>query len=181
MDNHRTNLRTDSELEGMDLNALYLGMVTRWEAVRAYVGGGEDAMITTAQTVIGGSIGGVFLSVAVGLFIPDPKPIEVHSLFFNGEKMLQDRTVTTDGEVFFARWEAKIVDAYSGDVIPGCKGGEPWNYTAGHKVADMTLEEWVGSEACTYESLEPGAYKGIASWYWGTDQTSASSNIFVKE
>jgi hypothetical protein len=116
----------------------------------------------------------------VGLFIPEPKPIEVHSLHFDGSVMVQDRTVTTDGDVFFARWEAKLIDAYSGDLIPGCKGGAPWNYTAGHKVAEMPLEVWVGSETCTFESLEPGAYKAVASWYWGTDQTSATSPAFTK-
>ena len=139
-------------------------------------------MMAATQTIFTGSIGGLVLAGFLSAVLPQPKPIVVHSLTFKDGMMHQDRTVTVeDGEVFFARWEAKVVDAYSGDLIPGCKGGGVWNYTKGHKVYVDTLENWVGSEACTYESLEPGAYKGVAAWYWGTDQTSQTSEPIVKE
>ena len=138
-------------------------------------------MMHTAQALIGSVVIAGALSLAFDTVAPEVKPIVVHELSFDGQIMSQDRTVTTDGKVFFARWEAQVIDAETGDVVPWCKGGMPWNYDAGHKVYQDTLENWVGSPACTVDSLPSGQYQGVATWYWGTDQTSKSSNIFVIE
>lgn len=138
-------------------------------------------MMHTAQALIGSVVIAGALSVVFDTVTPEIKPIVVHDLSFDGQTMSQDRTVTTDGDVFFARWEAQVVDVSTGDVVPWCRGGMHWNYKAGQMVYQDTLENWVGSPACTIDSLPNGEYQAVATWYWGTDQTSKSSNIFVIE
>lgn len=135
-------------------------------------------MIHTAQTVIGGAFLAIAASVVVNPLIPETSPIKVHGLEFDGTQMVQSRTVTTDGDKFFAKWSAQIEDSQTGDIV--CQGSGSWNYSAGYLDASMPLQVWVGDDACTFESLPNGRYTPIATWYWGSDQVSYTGKEFEK-
>ena len=108
-----------------------------------------------------------------------PAPIEVHSLTYRDGIVIQDRTVTTDTDYFFAFWTAKIVQAESRIAVRHCQGDGSWPYSAGRIAAEIPLDEWVGSSSCTPDSLPPGTYIPVASWSWGGDSTSHEGEPFV--
>ena len=111
-------------------------------------------------------------AIAVKAILPGPAPIQVHELRFEAGIVYQDRTVTTNGEAFFAQWAARVEDAETGDVVPWCVGSGAWPYEPGRRSVSLPLPEWVGNDACTADSLPPGLYVPVAVWSWGDDQTS---------
>lgn len=131
------------------------------------------------STIIAGTIVATPLAVVLSALLPEPQPIQVHALQFDGGQIVQSRTVTFAGDVFFARWEAQVEDATSGEII--CQGSGTWNYKVGYLDARMPLARWVGQTDCTYESLPEGDYVPVASWYWGSDQTSFRGDTFTKK
>jgi|GEM_PF-3892041 len=139
-------------------------------------------MIHSIQTGIGVVFLATFGSLTVGSFIPDPHPIKVHDLYFDGRNMIQDRTISAsdDGE-FSMQWSAKIVKAGTDEVIPGCIGSDWYIYPSGHKAAEMPLEVWVGNDLCKYDDLPPGQYEPVGSWVWGDSQVSKRGQLFTKE
>ena len=115
-------------------------------------------------------------SFVVGMVLPEPDPIEVHDLTYTGGQITQDRTIVSDGELFYADWLAEIVDLATGEVV--CRGSGHFPYPAGRKAAKMTVDVWTGDEGCL-ERLDPlRAYYPRAVWFWGDDQTSHSGEAF---
>lgn len=154
-------------------------------------------MIVTKTLTVAAGIVASYLAVTAMLA---PPPIEVHSLRYDGGFIYQDRTVTvrdesgpkddeTDDEVdvvvvpsaarFFAFWNAQLIYADTGGVVEHCKGGGSWPYKAGRIVARIPLHEWVGSDDCTPDSLDPSrVYIPVAAWSWGDDGTSHEGEPF---
>lgn len=135
-------------------------------------------MMHTAQMLIGGTVIAGLASLAASPFLPSVPPIQIHALMLRDGKVIQSRTVTADGEKFFAKWQAQIEDAETGAIV--CEGSGSWNYDVGKMDVEMTLERWVGQDDCTYESLPDGEYVPVATWYWGSDQTSYKGQEFTK-
>lgn len=119
------------------------------------------------------------LSVVVGAILPELQPIEVHALTYSDGIIHQERTITADGDIFFASWKAQILDADTMGVV--CEGQGTWNYPVGYKVADIPLAEWVGQDSCTPDSLPAGEYIPRAVWFWGSDQSTQTGEVFVIE
>lgn len=117
-------------------------------------------------------------SLAASPFWVQVPPIQVHDLEFSGEQMVQTRTVVADGGKFFAKWQAQIENTDTGAIV--CEGSGSWNYETGTIAAAMSLPRWVGQDSCTYESLPDGKYVPVATWYWGSSQTSHKGQEFVK-
>jgi hypothetical protein len=121
----------------------------------------------------------IFLgTLALDVMTPAPPPIVVHDLHYDGGLIYQDRTVFGDGDPggFYAQWTARLIDASTGDTVPGCAGEGAWTYQPGRIVKPIPLAEWVGSDEC---APPPGQYVPIASWYWGYDQTSHQGQPFT--
>ena len=131
--------------------------------------------MSLTHTVAGVGVIAGGLVALTGLVIPEVPPIEVHALQYEAGVIHQDRTVTTESEYFFASWRAEIKDQ-SGLIV--CEGGGTWNYTAGQFVAAIPLDVWVGDEGCL-ERLTAGPYTPIASWFWGSDQTTHVGEPFT--
>lgn len=121
---------------------------------------------------------GVALALHLGLsaVLPEPKPIVVHDLRFDPEQseMVQDRTVTTDHEFFYAHWVAQFLDE---DGRAVCSGEGDWAYTAGRASARMSIQRWVGDEGC--QLVEGEKYTARAAWLWGDDQEAKTSEPFI--
>lgn len=130
------------------------------------------------QTVIGGGILAVALNAALSLVLPDPTGIVVHGLTYKNGLVTQDRTVLTNEAAFYAQWAAMVVDAQTGDVVPGCMGSGAAPYPSGRKAVTFSLANWTGNPHCTIDSLEPGrAYDLQAVWSWGDDSVSAKQEF----
>lgn len=129
------------------------------------------------------SLGVMVVSAAGSLFLgavlPDVRPIEVHSLTYTDGIIQQERTITADGDVFYAHWTADILDAETMESV--CEGGGSWDYPVGYAVAKIPLADWVGDENCTPENLSPGTYIPRAVWLWGSDQTTQTGDPFTLE
>lgn len=131
--------------------------------------------MSLTQTLAGiGVIAGGLVALT-GVVIPKVPPIEVHVLEYEAGMVHQDRTVTTDAEFFHASWVAQIQDS-GGRVI--CTGEGSWPYSAGTRIVDIPLDEWVGDEGCL-DRLTAGPYTPIASWFWGSDQTTHVGDPFM--
>lgn len=130
--------------------------------------------MSLTHTITGLATLGVVAQLAIMTILPEPKPIEVHSLTYDSGVVTQDRTVRTYAPFFYASWSAKVT-TLSGDPVGGCEGGGSWNYEPGRIAFDMPLGEWVGSDQC---QLQPGEYRLVASWFWGADQETHKSDIF---
>lgn len=115
------------------------------------------------------------LAFAIPPLFPDP-PIVVHSLVYDGGRVTQDRTVTSEGDTFYANWAAIVVDAAG---IPKCSGDGNWAYSVGRRGAEMSLSEWTGDKDCGSKLIPGQQYRLKASWFWGDDQTSATSAPFI--
>ncbi|MEY1555338.1 hypothetical protein AB3Y40_06850 [Yoonia sp. R2331] len=128
------------------------------------------------NTFVGIAAVGGFLSFAVSAIVPEVPPITVRSLEYESGIIHQSRTITAEGPVFFATWQAEILDR-NGVIV--CSGSGSWNYTVGHRIADIPLNEWVGDDGCSAR-LEQGAeYTPVASWFWGSDQTTHKGDPFT--
>lgn len=117
-------------------------------------------------------------TLALDVLTPDPLPIVVHDLHYDDGMIYQDRTVIDDGNPggFYAQWVARVVDARTGDTVPGCIGEGAWTYEPGRAIKPLPLTEWVGSADC---APPPGDYIPVASWYWGYSQTSHQGPVFT--
>ena len=137
-------------------------------------------MSVITQTVFGvcilAAIGTVTVKSVLSPFAP--RPLTVHSLTYEAGIVLQDRTIVTDGTSFAMTYTASVVDADTGRTVPWCHGSDSWNYSPGHKVAEIPLAEWVNNPACTPESLPVGTYFLRGGWQWGAEQVAADSAVF---
>lgn len=134
------------------------------------------------QTATGAAIVLSVIQFTVVPLLPSQPPIVVHSLDYAAGAMVQDRTITVQGDKFPARWNAALYDADTDTPIPKCVGAGFWNYAAGHGSYHIPIDQWVGREGeCTTEylqSLNISVY-GVASWHWGNDETPAfKSEVF---
>ena len=134
-------------------------------------------MIHTVQTFGGGAALALAAHLITSAVFPEPA-IEVHRLHVEAGMVHQDRTVNSDGPVFWAEWSAEIVDAATGKPVPVCIGSGGWNYSAGRAVYSMTPARWTGNDACTLEGLSPGTYFPRAVWHWGDEQVSFEGEPF---
>ena len=115
-------------------------------------------------------------STLLGVVLPDVKPIVVHSLAYSDGVIHQERTVRADGDLFYATWRAEIEDSTG---LAVCSGQGAWNYKSGYLVADMSVDKWTGDATCS-SKLKPGvSYTPVASWFWGSDQTSKRGAAFT--
>jgi len=101
------------------------------------------------------------LAVWAGIegLIPTP-PIQVHKLHYvasceyQGQQyahcIVQDRTITASGDVFYMSWEASIYGA-DGLAVPECTGSGSFKYPVGRKAAALPLAIWTGNG--TYDSF----------------------------
>lgn len=114
-------------------------------------------------------------TLALDLLTPDPLNIVVHDLRYEAGVMRQDRTVISDdgSEVFYAFWDAQVLDANTGDQV--CSGNGSDVYSVGRKTAELLLHVWVGADC----DLPPGEYIPLAVWYWGSNQTSFAGQPFT--
>ena len=132
--------------------------------------------MSATQLAFGLPLEATAISLVVGAALPDPPPIVVHSLTYRDGVIHQDRTVTADGGLFYATWQAEII-APDGERV--CQGQGPWNYEGGRMVANLPLDVWSGDVGCL-ERLQRGvAYEPVASWYWGSSQTSKRGAKFI--
>jgi hypothetical protein len=136
-------------------------------------------MSMTTQTIIGAAALIAALNVAVDAVLPTPRPIEVHSLTFDGQTVTQDRTVIGTGDAFYMAWAATIIDFDTGASVPHCSGDGAFAYATGRHVVEMDLPHWTGREGCTPDTLEPGDYVARATWSWGDQQKTADSAPFT--
>lgn len=132
--------------------------------------------IPAATLLIGGFA--LAASWAIDLAVPAPPPITVHSLSYDAGLVTQDRTVIADGEVMLMTWGAQVVNAATGEPVPGCTGSGTWPYEAGRREFSMPLDRWVGSLACLPGMLEPGQYYLRAVYSWQHDAVTAASPMF---
>lgn len=129
------------------------------------------------QTFIGGAIATVVLNASLSLVLPEAIGIRINKISYDNGVVTQDRTVRSDTD-FFAQWAATVVDAETGDVVPGCSGNGAAPYKPGDKVSKFLLGDWVGSQHCSADSLTPGrAYELRAVWSWGADSVSATAEF----
>lgn len=136
--------------------------------------------MSTTNMIVGGAVVGGLLQLTLSLVLPEEKPIVVHSLRYEGGKVFQDRTITTEDEFFPAQWKAVIVSVETQRPVDGCSGQGFWPYPEGRKTAPIPLTEWVGSETCTPEYLQSlgGEFYPVAYWYWGNDKTDHTGETF---
>ena len=125
-------------------------------------------------------VGAVALAATwvIGLAVPAPPPITVHSLSYERGVVTQDRTVVSDDEVMLMAWSAQVVNAATGEPVLGCTGSGTWPYAAGRREFAMPLDRWVGSLACMPGMLEPGQYYLRAVYSWRDWSTTAASPMF---
>lgn len=131
--------------------------------------------MSTGQTIAGLAALGVAAQVFITSLLPDPPPIEVHSLTYQNGIVHQDRTVNSDVPFFYSKWQAQVVYASSGVAVEGCTGYRAWNYQYGRTVDDKPLAEWVNAPGCT---LSPGRYRLAASWFFGDAREFYRSEVF---
>jgi hypothetical protein len=117
----------------------------------------------------------------VGLITPSPPPIEVHSIHYADGAVVQDRTVTPNGQnpVKLLQWSAQVVYAGTGRPVQGCTGAGSWPYERGRLTVQFDLPEWVGNAACTPEALPDGVdlrLRGV--WAFEGRQIVAMSPVF---
>jgi hypothetical protein len=136
--------------------------------------------MSMTHTIAGAGVVGLLISAAIGVVLPKPTPITIHSLTIDdGGVVTQDRTVITQSDAFFATWSAAVMDMASGAPVEGCEGSGTFPYEPGRVAARMPLPRWVGSATCTFDALPPGQYQLRAAWYWGGSQTAAVSPVFT--
>ena len=135
--------------------------------------------MSATHMVVGSSVVAAAVVGVLGLVLPEPQPITVHSISYEDGIVSQDRTVVAEGEAFYASWAAAVMRAEDDTPIAWCNGSGSWPYPTGRRKAAIDLPEWVGSEECTPDSLPPGEYYLKAAWYWGNNQTSARSEPFA--
>lgn len=111
--------------------------------------------------------------------LPGPAPIIIHDLEYENGHVTQKRTVTSKDGVFFAQWRAEVVDYETNAPVIACTGAGSWNYSAGYAEPVFTLADWTGNPACDVDDL-PTSFYLRATWRWGDDQTSKSSDIYAK-
>jgi hypothetical protein len=134
------------------------------------------AAILVGGAVVGGG------SAVLQVILPAVPPIQVQSLVYGDGIIHQTRTVTApDGGVFWAQFHAQVIDTNTGKPAPFCDGSGSWNYKAGSATYDIPLPEWVGDARCTPESLPSSCFRPVATWFWGTDQTSHAGKEWCKE
>jgi len=119
-----------------------------------------------------------------------PKPIQVHAVSLTGRCeyegqtygacISQDRTVTppAGADEYVAQWRAWLIDAHTGDVVPGCSGRGSGEYERGTAVVQLPLHAWIGSDACRWETLPPGEYVPHAAWDAGTQGEEHDGDAF---
>ena len=138
--------------------------------------------MSATHTIAGAGLVGMLLSAAIGVIVPKPVPLVVHSLTINSDGMVtQDRTINTRADAFFASWSAAVFDVDTGAALEICEGNGAFPYAAGRRSVEMSLERWTGNPKCHYDALPPGRYQLRAVWHWGSSQVSAASSIFVVE
>lgn len=122
--------------------------------------------MSMAQTFAGVGVLAVAGHLALNAILPNPPPIEVHSLTYRDGMVHQARTIRpADGRAVAMTWVAEIADAETGLDVPGCHGSGANVYRAGTAEATYPLSEWVGNAACAPAVLEPGrAYILQAAW-----------------
>lgn len=145
-----------------------------------HANGGQVMHLT--QTIIGGVavMGALQFAVLEPIktaMLPEPPPMVINSLSYSDGIVTQDRTVNGNDGLHLG-WEAFVISAATGAVVPGCEGTGGWEYSPGNRVVKMPLAEWVGNAACV---LKEGSkyqlvarYKGLS---WSTD---ARSEVFTK-
>lgn len=121
--------------------------------------------------------------LALTSVLPEPKPITVHSLTYQGGAIFQDRTVIAEDEFFPAQWRAYVMDADADKPIPECSGEGFWPYKTGRGTFELPLAEWTGNDACTVDFLRSygGEFYPVASWHWGNDFEKATGPVFSVE
>ena len=135
-----------------------------------------------AQTSIGVTfLGGVLLAASNAVIPPAPR-IQVHSLTYEAGVVHQERTVRVGppATVFWAQWQAEVIDAETEAPVRGCVGNGSWNYAEGYRVFDIPLGEWVGQPITCTPDILPARFYLRASWYWGEDQTSKESAVYER-
>lgn len=132
------------------------------------------------QTIIGGGALVLALNFAVGAILPQPAPIEVHSLAYADGGVIQARTINTEQDAYPLAWTATVERADTGDSIRLCEGSGANGYPPGYReVVFPSLAEWTGRIACNVSALEPGFYRLRATWAWGEGYSvSAKSEPF---
>ena len=119
---------------------------------------------------------------ALGWAVAVTPGIEIHSLSFSADPapiIIQDRTVSTTAPLV-ARWEAEIVAVDGGQRRGMCSGSGSWDYSAGHRIAPIPVDDWVGDDGC-YDrllSLPPGtSLQACARYSWGAGEGTSQCSL----
>ena len=135
--------------------------------------------MSVSQTIAGGGVLGAFLLAVISPLFPEPPVVQVHSLVFDGETVLQDRTISGDEDRMPVFWMANVINVNTGLAIHKCSGDGGFPYPVGRDLVTMDLPHWTGREGCTPEAIGPGEYVLQATWTWSGGQTSAESEPFT--
>lgn len=131
--------------------------------------------MSMTQTVAGSAILVAAMQMVWTAAAPPVAPIVVHSIAYEDGFITQDRTVSATAK-FTAVWNAEIVDAETGAVVPNCSGGGSWDYEAGHRAIKMTLQEWVGNPDCKIPDV--GTFYPRATYKAGEFYLSQRGDFF---
>jgi len=126
------------------------------------------------QTVFGTGVmailfAGVFR--VLGFATDDPTYIEVHSLDYSVDGgipyITQSRTVSVDGPLLIAKWEAWVYLIEGTELVEICSGGDGADYTKGFLDHKMTFDYWVGESGCFDKIPDKSLVKIKARHTWG--------------
>ena len=117
-------------------------------------------------------------TLALQSVLPNAPPITINSLRYDAGQVIQDRTIATDGQAFYAQWAVTVENAETGESLIWCEGNGANAYPPGTRAVVFSLQDWTGRDECTADSLPPGVYALRGSWRWGEDWTSAKSLPF---
>jgi len=134
--------------------------------------------VSVTQTLVGGVVAFGATMALLQSVLPAPQNIVVHSITFDRGHVIQDRTVNSESDHFWATWSASVIGP-DGNALEWCIGSGAWPYQSGRKQFPMSLEKWTGADACTLESLPRNVpLKLLATWKWGDEDVTAESATF---
>jgi hypothetical protein len=131
-----------------------------------------------SQTAIGAGALVLALNATLAVVLPSPPAISVHDLSYGDGMVTQDRTIRGTGDAFKIGWSATVINPTTDEPVPFCSGEGSFPYPIGRRAARMDLPTWTGRAECTPDSLSPGEYVLRATWSWGDQQTTATSEPF---
>lgn len=134
--------------------------------------------MSITQAGIGIAIVASAIVVLADSIIPISAPITVASIKYADGMITVDRTIPESQGTTYMRRSSELLDAKTGERVPGCSGIADINYPAGHVVRTVPLAQFIGSPDCTPAKLPPGIYTPQAVYVAGEQQVVAVGETF---